>query len=133
MKHCPLKHAVRLSTLLLLSVAPLLASETSTEEIDRTVWGVVASTVAAHDIEGMAKTYHPDAVLVSSNGTVAIAEQLSKWGKGMADMRASGASANVSFRFNTRQDGEHTAFETGIFKYTQIDGAGAESPRLHSL
>ena len=67
--------------LLATPVAP--AEEASSNEIDATIWNVISDTVAAGIFEGMAATYHPDAVLVSSKGTVAIAEQLVAWGKGM--------------------------------------------------
>ena len=104
------------------------AAETSTEEIDRSVWSVVSRTVVEYDIEEMAAVYHPDAVLVSGRGTVPIAEALTRWGQGMEDQQTAGAKASVSFRFTTRQDGERTAFEVGMFNYTEFDSAGNASP-----
>ena len=114
--------------LLSLNLASLLASETTTSEIDRDVWSIIAATVMAQDIDGMAVTYHPDAVLVSPRGTVAIADQLVKWGRGMEEAKASGATARVEFRFQDRQDGDKTAFERGMFKYTEMDNKGEVSP-----
>lgn len=108
--------------------APVLAEETSTGQIDRDVWSVVSRTVVDYDIEGMAAVYHPDAVLVSPRRTVPIADALAGWSRGMEEQLASGASATVSFRFTTRQDGETTAFEVGMFNYIQVDGNGGASP-----
>ena len=105
------------------------ASATSSgAEIDVQVWDVVSATVAANDIDGMAATYHPEAVLVSPKGTVVIAEQMAKWGEGMDRIRLEGRSASVSFRFASRQDGETTAFESGIFRYAETDAEGVENP-----
>jgi uncharacterized protein (TIGR02246 family) len=91
------------------------------------VWAVVSAAVAAHDLEAMAAVYHPDAVVVSERGTAAIADQLIDWGEGMARARAAGTSASVSFRFARRQAWETTAFETGMFKYTELAGDGTET------
>ena len=99
----------------------------TTPEIDRNVWQAVSRTVDEADIDGMAAIYHPDAVLVGSNGTALLSEQLAKWGQDMEDARRDGMSASVSFRFTHRQDGEKTAFETGMFKYTVIAPSGEES------
>jgi len=99
-------------------------------EIDSTVWEVISATVAANDIERMAATYHPDAVLVSPKGTVSIAEQLVKWGEGMERIKLEGRSASVSFRFASRQDNAETAFERGMFRYAETDQHGVEQPRF---
>ena len=106
----------------------VLAGTASGDEIDATIWGVISDTVAAGDIEGMVATYHPDAVLVSSKGTVAIAEQLVQWGEGMERARLAGTSGTVSFRFESRQDDGETAFERGIFRYAETDENGLEDP-----
>ena len=105
-----------------------LGDQTSGAEIDRTVWEVIARSVVEQDIEAMASTYHPDAVLVSGRGTSRIADQLVVWGRGMQDQKATGAAATVAFRFSQRLDGEETAFEAGIFNYTVIDSEGDEIP-----
>ena len=104
------------------------ADTSNSAEIDAQVWGVIAETVVAADIERMAATYHPDAILVSSKGTVAIAEQLVKWGQGMEKAQLAGTTATVSFRFESRQDDEETAFERGIFRYAETDKEGLETP-----
>ena len=113
--------------LICLSVGSAFADGTATREIDRDVWSVISLTVAESDIEGMAATYHPDAVLVGDSGTVPIAEQLAKWGRDMEEAKQGGTSASVSFRFTSRQDGKTTAFETGIFKYTATALSGEET------
>lgn len=115
-----------MSTLLTAPIA--LADESSRRDIDATIWNVISATVAAGDLEGMAATYHEDAVLVSGKGTVAIAEQLPKWGEGMEKVRLEGRKAGVSFRFSERQDDSTTAFERGIFRYAETDANGAEQP-----
>ncbi len=110
-----------------LSVSSAFADGTTTREIDRDVWSVVSRTVVESDIEGMAATYHPDAVLVGDSGTVPIAEQLAKWGQDMEEAKRAETSASVSFRFTSRQDDKKTAFETGMFKYTVTTPSGAET------
>ena len=109
--------------LLCCAAGPVLAGDTSAE-IDRDVWSVISRTVVESDIEGMAATYHPDAVFVSERGTVAIADQLDKWGRDMVDMKQAGTTAKVAFRLIRRQDDERTAFETGMFKYTSTTKSG---------
>lgn len=109
------------------AVGSAIAEDMSTAQIDRDVWSVVSRTVVEADIEGMAATYHPDAVLVSNNGTVPIADQLAKWGRDMVEAEKVGTTARVSFRFTSRQDGEQTAFETGMFKYTSTTASGEET------
>ena len=113
--------------LVVLPATPCRGGEIS-NEIDSAVWEVISATVAANDIEGMAATYHPDAVLVSSKGTVSIAEQLVKWGEGMERIKLEGRSASVSFRFASRQDNAETAFERGMFRYAETDQHGVEQP-----
>jgi ketosteroid isomerase-like protein len=122
-----MKPVSTICVLICLSVGYALANEATTPEIDRDVWSVVSRTVVESDIEGMAATYHPDAVLVSNNGTVPIAKQLAKWGEDMVEAKKIGSSASVSFRFTSRRDDKETAFETGMFKYTVIESSGAES------
>ena len=46
----------------------MAAADEVSDEIDATVWSTVSAAVAANDCEGMAATYHTDAVLVSSGG-----------------------------------------------------------------
>jgi len=114
---------------LVVSIAlTVLAASVSRAEsaIDTAIWSVISATVAAGDIEGMAATYHPDAVLVSATGTVAITEQLVKWGEGMESNRRAGRTASVAFRFESRQHGESTAFERGLFRYAETDRDGLE-------
>jgi uncharacterized protein (TIGR02246 family) len=106
--------------------APLTAqgTEPSSGAIDAQVWAAVATTVVEHDIAGMAATYHPDAVIVTPQGTMPIAQALAGWGKPMEAMKRNGSRAAVAFRFSLRQDGAETAFESGIFNYAVTDSAG---------
>jgi uncharacterized protein (TIGR02246 family) len=103
-----------------------LASDTSSAEIDRQVWSEIRRTVIDADIDGMAATYHPDAVLVSQARTLPVADQLIKWGQDMEAAMAQGSRATVEFRFSSRQDDSATAFEQGLFKYTAIPAEGPE-------
>jgi len=100
------------------------ASGPSTAAIDAEVWSAITASVADQDIDAMAATYHPDAVVVTPGGTVPTREQLPRWGKDMEIAKARGATATVEFRFSKRLDNAATAFETGIFKYSVIDSAG---------
>ncbi|MEP7348028.1 MAG: hypothetical protein ABI877_22355, partial [Gemmatimonadaceae bacterium] len=89
------------------------ARSASSEAIDKELWSVIAATVVNADIAGMARTYHPDAVVVTPSGTKPIGSQIAKWGKDMADAKIRGEKATVEFRFTGRQDDATTAFETG--------------------
>jgi hypothetical protein len=73
----------------------------------------------------MAATYHPDAVLVTTRGTMPIARALAGWGDGMEKIKREKSRASVAFRFTTRLDGAETAFESGMFNYAVTDSAGA--------
>ena len=107
--------------------APLSAqgSEPSTGAIDAQVWTAVSTTVLEHDIAGMTALYHPDAVVVTPQGTMPVARALAGWGQSMEVMKRDGSHASVAFRFSLRQDGAATAFESGMFNYAVTDSAGA--------
>jgi uncharacterized protein (TIGR02246 family) len=102
----------------------------SSKQIDADVWAVVSSTVAAGDLDGMASTYHPDAVLVNSATTATIKKTLVRWGDGMAKAKRDGTHSTVAFRFTRRQDGTDSAFESGIFALTETTAAGVSSTRF---
>lgn len=109
------------------SADPLRAqAKGSAAAIDADVWAPVAASVVNQDIAAMGRVYHPDAVVVSRNGTSSIRATLVRWGQGMVDDKAKGNRATVEFRFSKRQDDAEAAFETGVFKYTTIDKAGAK-------
>jgi len=103
-----------------------LANEDASAEIDATVWKLISQTVVENDIAGMASAYHPDAVLVSAKGTLPIAGVLARWGEDMTKMQSEGSKAEVSFRFNLRQDNDESAFESGMFRYVLTDSTGSE-------
>ena len=122
-----MRSATIIYLLIFLSIGSVFADGTTADDIDRDVWSVVSKTVVEADIEGMAATYHPDAVFVAGTGTVSIVEQLAKWGRDMEEEKVAGTSATVSFRFTNRQDDDVTAFETGMFKYTVTAPSGEET------
>ncbi len=128
-----------LPALLSLGVSALVAAiapSPSSAAIDADVWAPIAASVVNDDIAAMGRTYHPNAVLVSNDGTRSIASALAGWGKDMVANKAKGTRATVEFRFTKRQDDTETAFETGVFKYTVIDKAGVSTPsdrRLEAL
>ena len=114
------------------SAAVAAASPTSAE-IDRDVWAPVSASVANDDIVAMGRPYHPAAVLVTKAGTKPIAAALDGWGKDIVVAKKNGVRATVEFRFSARRDDATTAFETGIFKYSTTDRAGAATPRYVEL
>lgn len=110
------------------ATAQSAASSASTAAIDEQVWHAISASVADQDINAMAATYHPDAVIVHAGGTLFARDQLPRWGKDMEAARAKGETATVEFRFSKRLDNAGTAFEIGMFKYTVIDSAGKPAP-----
>jgi uncharacterized protein (TIGR02246 family) len=104
--------------------------------IDADVWTPVAASVVNDDIAAMGRVYHPDAVLVTADGTRPISQALAGWGKDMVTNKAKGTRATVALRFGKRQDDATTAFESGVFKYTVTDRSGTSTPsyrRFESL
>lgn len=124
---------VALLTLGTSALLAALAPSPTSAAIDADVWAPIAASVVNDDIAAMGRTYHPDAVLVSDNGTRSIATALAGWGKDMVANKAKGIRATVEFRFTKRQDDAETAFETGVFKYTVIDKAGVSTPSYRRL
>ena len=125
-----------LTALLGLTVPVLFGGFTpgqSSAAIDAEVWAPVAASVVHDDIEAMGRAYHPDAVLVTNDGTRPISQALAGWGKDMVTNKAQGIHATVEFRFTKRQDDPETAFEAGVFKYTVIDRSGVSTPRYRQL
>ncbi len=106
------------------------APSSSTRDIDRSVWSVIATTVTEDDIVAMGRLYVPDAVLVTPKGTTPIKEALDRWGRDMVAAKARGDRATVEFRFSLRHDNATTAFEAGLFKYTVISKTGASTPQF---
>jgi len=96
----------------------------SSAAIDKQVWSAISASVVDQDIGAMAATYHPNAVVVTPGRTVPARTQLPQWGEDMETAKARGETATVEFRFTKRLDNAETAFETGMFKYTVVDGAG---------
>jgi uncharacterized protein (TIGR02246 family) len=105
----------------------------SSAAIDADIWRAISASVVHADIAAMARTYHPDAVLVSRAGTRSIRQALDGWGRDMVTARANGTRATVEFRFSLRQDDADTAFEAGVFKYAVIDKDGVSTPSYRRL
>ena len=125
-----------LTAVLALTVPVLLggvALSPTSAAIDADVWAPVAASVVHDDIAAMGRAYHPDAVLVTTDGTRPIAQALAGWGKDMVANKARGIRATVEFRFTKRQDDAETAFEAGVFKYTVIDRSGVSTPSYRRL
>lgn len=82
-------------------------------------WSRVESVLAAGDFEGVASTYHPDAVLVSESlGTsYPITSALARWKPGLLDTAAGRTFTSVEFRITNRLFSESTSHEQGIFHY----------------
>jgi len=96
-------------------------------QIDRDTWSVISQAVKNADINSMASTYHPDAVVISNGDITPISDALESWAEGMKQAATDGSSARVSFRFGSRRDNERSAFETGVFKYTMVNASGTET------
>ena len=125
-----------LTALLGLTVPILFGGRTqglSSATIDADVWAPVAASVVHDDIAAMGRAYHPDAVLVSNDGTRPISQALAGWGKDMVTNKAQGIHATVEFRFTKRQDDAETAFEVGVFKYSVTDSSGKSTPSYRQL
>ncbi len=108
---------------------PSVAPAQVADELDA-YWAEVARTVEEGDFEGYSALYHPDAVLVrQGSGSAPIATALAAWKQGFDDTREGRAAAGVEFRFTQRLNGETTAHETGMFRYTldPEDGEDVES------
>ncbi len=116
-----------ITLLLCFSCNAALSDLETSQQIDRDTWNVISQAVANADIEAMAATYHPDAVVVSGTETIPIKSALKNWAEGMQQATENSSTASVSFRFSMRQDNETSAFETGIFKYSGIDSSGNET------
>jgi hypothetical protein len=85
-------------------------------------------TVVESDFDGMAATYHQDAVLVTSKSTSLISSVMPRWRADGDKLKAAGGRAALAFKFAKRIVNEETAFEQGIFRYATIDAQGKETP-----
>jgi hypothetical protein len=99
------------------------------EQLDA-YWTEVGRTVSAGDFGGYSALYHPDAVLVTREASVAIAEALEGWEPGFTGTREGRMAAEVSFRLLERRISGTTAHETGIFRYVGGPVDGKAEPAL---
>lgn len=112
--------------LLMVGLTPCRAEDSPAAQIDDQVWATISRTVVESDIQGMAATYHPDAVLVGRDTSLPMSTQLVKWGEDMVKLKDEGSSASVEFRFAHRFDDPDTAFEQGLFRYVIVPANGPE-------
>jgi len=87
----------------------------------------IGRTVSEVDFAGMAKVYHPDAVLVTVDSTTPISEVIGRWQIAGEKLAREGGTASVEFRFTSRIVNDVTGFETGVFKYSTVDKVGKQS------
>jgi hypothetical protein len=111
-------------TCLIVCSATVLAQDQSPND---GLYREIIRTVLEADFDGMAATYHPDAVLVSRERTTAISEQMPRWREAGEAFANAGGRATVAFRFSSRVSGDASAFDAGIFRYAQITAEGEET------
>jgi len=99
-----------------------LAEETalSNGEIDR-LWAEMSRAVREGDYQALTAAYHPEAVLVNGyqNTCYPISAAFEQWKQGLLDTKAGRMRASVSTRFTQRLHGEESAFEIGVYRYTE--------------
>jgi len=89
-------------------------------------WAEVSRAVNEGDFEAYKATCHEKAVLVSGTKNVSypLAQALARWKTEFDDTKAGKMQASVEFRFGNRYGDATTAYESGVFLYTQkIEGA----------
>lgn len=106
------------------------ASTKYQREIDEQLWSVVRAAVARNDATLLATTYHADAVLVAQQATTPVALQMHAWSDHMDKLKAERRSASVAFRFRSRWADATTAFECGLFRYTEATAEGGDEVRV---
>lgn len=107
----------------LFNLSGVLAQENSRiETLDR-YWKNLSSTVQKGDDMAYAAAYHPDAAVVNlvadPQNSKTIAQAMEGWRPGFQETKAGKAESKVDFRFSSRVGDEKTAYEIGIFHYTQ--------------
>lgn len=124
---------------LLAGSLPAFADDAAIERELDTFWRDVASYLAAGDFEGLASTYHPEAVLVSEslNTSYPITQALERWKPGILDTRAGKVVTTVDFRITSRLFSASTSHERGIFHYhsrpinEEVDEGGSNDYYVH--
>lgn len=107
----------------LINLSGLFAQESSRiEELNR-YWENLSRTVQKGDDTAYAAAYHPDAAVVNlvanPQNSKSIAQAMEGWRPGFQETQAGKAKSKVDFRFSSRVGDEKTAYEIGIFHYTQ--------------
>ncbi|MEP1096953.1 MAG: nuclear transport factor 2 family protein [Cyclobacteriaceae bacterium] len=98
-----------------------------TAQLDR-YWAALAKTAKEGDFDGMKALYHPDAVLVKPDTTIAISEAFKyRWKKEIMEVNQGKRANTLEFRFAKRIGNDITAFEKGIYHYTSIETSSGKT------
>lgn len=108
--------------------------EVRLEQLDA-YWAEVSRAVNEGDFEAYKATCHPKAVLISGTRKVSypLSQALERWEQEFIDTKAGKISASVDFRFSERYGDETTAYENGMFLYTQTPEGGEPKPEYIGL
>jgi hypothetical protein len=124
--------ATGLALFVLTSAAPVAAQGQVEAELDE-LWARVVQSVRTGDADLYLSTYHPDAIFVSArrgiSRTVAedVAANRDAW-RATAEGRA---ERDLEFRFTRRIHNESSAHESGIFRYSSVEGGVRTVATIH--
>lgn len=91
-------------------------------------WSALAKTAKEGDFDGMKSLYHPDAVLVKPDTTIAVSEAFKyRWKKEIMEVKEGKRANALEFKFSKRIGNDITAYEKGIYHYTSIETATGET------
>lgn len=98
-------------------------------------WAEVSRSVNEGDFEAYTATCHEKAVLVSGTKKVSypLAQALARWKQEFDDTKSGKMEASVEFRFANRYGDATTAYESGMFLYTQKLAGGEAKPEYIGL
>ncbi len=102
-------------------VTPLAdPDEVRINELDA-YWAEVSRSVNEGDFEGYSATCHPKGVIVSGNKKLSypLSQALARWEKDFTETKSGKVKSSVEFRFSLRYGDATTAYEKGMFCYTQ--------------
>lgn len=112
-----------LSLCWLFNLSGVLAQENSRITELNQYWNSLSKTVQEGNETAYAAAYHPDAVVVNlvanPQNSKTISQAMEAWRPGFQETEAGKAKSKVDFRFSSRIGDEKTAYEIGIFHYTQ--------------
>ncbi len=89
-------------------------------------WAEVSRAVGAGDFDAYKATCHAEGVLVSGSreNSEPLSKALARWKREFDATKSGEVKAGVEFRFSRRIGDDTTAHETGIFRYSTVDGEG---------